>query len=168
VNKKERITMILILLSISLITVMDLITDSKEGVAWWHVFLEGSVGIVAVIGVFFLLKGTLKLKYNLAKERKISESLEQDNQLWKERSKKFIEGLSESIDHQLVQWKLTRSEKEVAFMLLKGYSLKEVARLRNTTEKTARAQSAAIYAKAGVSGRSQLSAFFLEDLLVPQ
>jgi hypothetical protein len=39
--------------------------------------------------------------------------------------------------------------------------------VRNTTEKTARVQSMSIYAKAGISGRSELSAFFLEDLLVP-
>jgi hypothetical protein len=34
-----------------------------------------------------------------------------------------------------------------------------------TTEKTARVQSMAIYSKAGLAGRSELSAFFLEDLL---
>lgn len=30
-----------------------------------------------------------------------------------------------------------------------------------------RAQSAAVYAKSGLAGRTELSAFFLEDLLVP-
>lgn len=44
-------------------------------------------------------------------------------------------------------------------------SLKDVAAIRGTSEKTARAQSMAVYAKAGLSGRSELSAFFLEDLL---
>jgi DNA-binding NarL/FixJ family response regulator len=55
----------------------------------------------------------------------------------------------------------------VAFLLLKGLSLKEVAGVRNTSEKTARVQSMAVYAKAGISGRSELAAFFLEDLLPP-
>ena len=40
--------------------------------------------------------------------------------------------------------------------------------LRGTHEKTVRAQSASIYAKAGLAGRSELAAFFLEDLLVPR
>ena len=53
------------------------------------------------------------------------------------------------------------------FLLLKGLSLKEIADIRHTTEKTARAQSGSIYAKSGLSGRSELAAFFLEDLLVP-
>ena len=94
--------------------------------------------------------------------------MQKENEKWKEQSRKFLDGLSLAIDHQLSEWKLTVSEKEVAFLLLKGLSLKEIATARNTSEKTARAQSIAIYAKAGVSGRSELSAFFLEDLLVPQ
>jgi DNA-binding CsgD family transcriptional regulator len=62
---------------------------------------------------------------------------------------------------------LTVSEKEVAFLLLKGLSLKEIAAIRETSEKTARAQSTAIYEKSGLAGRSELAAFFLEDLLAP-
>jgi len=46
-------------------------------------------------------------------------------------------------------------------------SLKEIAEIRNTAEKTARVQSMAVYSKSGLGGRSELSAFFLEDLLVP-
>jgi len=51
--------------------------------------------------------------------------------------------------------------------LLKGMSLKEIANIRSTAEKTARVHAMSIYAKSGLSGRSELSAFFLEDLLVP-
>jgi len=56
----------------------------------------------------------------------------------------------------------------VAFLLIKGFSLKEIADYRSTAEKTTRAQATVVYAKSGLSGRSQLSAFFLEDLLLPQ
>jgi hypothetical protein len=34
-------------------------------------------------------------------------------------------------------------------------------------ERTIRAQAQSIYAKAGLSGRAALSAYFLEDLLAP-
>jgi hypothetical protein len=37
---------------------------------------------------------------------------------------------------------------------------------RNTSEKTVRQQASAIYQKSNLSSRSELSAFFLEDLLV--
>ena len=39
--------------------------------------------------------------------------------------------------------------------------------MRSVAEATVRQQAAAIYKKAGVSGRHELSAFFLEDLLLP-
>jgi hypothetical protein len=39
--------------------------------------------------------------------------------------------------------------------------------IRATTDRTIRAQARSIYAKAGLTGRAALSAFFLEDLLSP-
>jgi DNA-binding CsgD family transcriptional regulator len=101
-------------------------------------------------------------------ERKLTGKLVEENNKYKEQSKSYIEGLSATIDKQLSDWELSKAEKEVAFLLLKGFSLKEVADVRGTTEKTARTQSASIYAKAGLSNRAQLSAFFLEDLLLPK
>ncbi len=71
------------------------------------------------------------------------------------------------IDRQLTKWGLTASEKEIALLLLKGLSLKEIASIRETSERTVRTQSLAIYQKAGINGRAELAAFFLEDLLVP-
>jgi len=37
----------------------------------------------------------------------------------------------------------------------------------NTSERTIRDQARAVYRKSGVAGRTELSAFFLEDLLLP-
>ena len=39
--------------------------------------------------------------------------------------------------------------------------------MRETSERTVRQQSLAVYRKAGLTGRAELSAFFLEDLLAP-
>jgi hypothetical protein len=39
--------------------------------------------------------------------------------------------------------------------------------VRSITEATARQQARGVYKKAGLSGRSDLAAFFLEDLLLP-
>jgi DNA-binding NarL/FixJ family response regulator len=52
-------------------------------------------------------------------------------------------------------------------LLLKGLSHKEIAAVRSTSERTIREQARAVYRKAGLPGRSALSAFFLEDLLLP-
>jgi DNA-binding CsgD family transcriptional regulator len=77
----------------------------------------------------------------------------------------LIGGLSHAIDLQLEEWKLSPSEKEITLLLLKGLSLKEIAEIRGVAERTVRQQSVNVYHKSGLSGRAELSAYFLEDLL---
>ena len=67
---------------------------------------------------------------------------------------------------QFTAWSLTNSEKEVAVLLLKGLSFKEMAELRATKVKTVRQQASSIYQKTGVTGRHEFSAWFFEDMLV--
>lgn len=164
-SHKERWFLVLTLSLIALMVAVDLVIDSHEGVVFWHVAVEGTAGAIALVGVFYLLHQSMQLKKALRMERKLSAKLEQEAQLWREQSKTYLSGLSSLIDQQLSTWGLSPAERDVAFLLLKGLSLKEIAVIRETTEKTARVQSMAIYAKAGLAGRSELSAFFLEDLL---
>ncbi len=166
-NRRERTVIATILIFVAVLVGFDIFTDSREGVVLWHVITEGVIALAALSGVFYLLSGTFTLQHRLQKEREEFSAFKQQADAWRAESRKYVEGLSRAIDQQLNQWKLTVAEKEVAFLLLKGLSLKEIAEVRNTSEKTARVQSTAVYAKAGTSGRSELSAFFLEDLLLP-
>lgn len=61
---------------------------------------------------------------------------------------------------------LTEAERDVAWYIVKGIPLAEIARLRGTAEGTVRVQSTAIYRKAGVNGKSQLVSLIVEDLLL--
>lgn len=161
----ERWVLLLTLLLIVLVVAVDLITDTSQGVILWHILVEGSAGVLALVGILYLLHQQFQLKGALQTERQLSAAWQQESEQWRTQSKAYLAGLSVMIDQQLHAWGLTPSEREVAFFLLKGMSLKEIASLRNTSEKTARVQSTAIYAKSGLNGRSALSAFFLEDLL---
>ncbi|MEQ1664125.1 MAG: hypothetical protein ABL927_01965 [Bdellovibrionales bacterium] len=167
-SRKERGFIAIILMSIVIMVAIDLATDSREGVVWWHLLSEAMIAFIALLGIFMLVRNSIKLKHSLEDEKKNSETLKALAEKWRMHSKKYLEGLSQAIDLQLTNWNLTSSEKEVAFLLLKGLSLKEIAVARNTAVKTARAQSMVVYSKSGLSGRSELAAFFLEDLLVPQ
>lgn len=69
------------------------------------------------------------------------------------------------IQEQFSQWQLSPSEGDVALLLIKGLSMKEIADARNVKEKTVRAQATSIYAKSGYTGRHELSAHFIEDLM---
>jgi DNA-binding CsgD family transcriptional regulator len=73
--------------------------------------------------------------------------------------------LARVLQVQFEEWSLTQTEKEVALLLLKGLSFKEIASVRSTLEKTVRQQASSIYKKAGVSGRHSFSAWFIEDIL---
>lgn len=68
---------------------------------------------------------------------------------------------------QFSEWRLTESEQDIARALIKGLSFREVAELRETREKTVRQQAAAVYRKAGLTGRHELAGWFFEDLLNP-
>ena len=164
-NRKDRLFLLVTFCLIGLMITADLVTDFGEGVALWHVLVEGGAGILALCGVVYTLKSMFAIKADLAKERDSSATFKREAERWQAQSRAHLRGLSAMIDAQLTQWNLTPAEKEVAFLLLKGLSLIEVAALRGTSEKTARVQSASIYAKAGLKNRSELSAFFLEDLL---
>jgi len=62
------------------------------------------------------------------------------------------------------EWGLTPAESDVALFAIKGMSTKEIAALRVVSEGTIKAQTNAIYRKAGVTGRPQLLSQFLDDL----
>ena len=74
----------------------------------------------------------------------------------------------EVVDERFRKWGLTPAESDVALFSIKGLSTPEIARLRDTSEGTVKAQTNAIYRKAGVSGRSQLLSIFIDDLMDPE
>ena len=76
----------------------------------------------------------------------------------------FLELLEEQFD----RWALTPSERDVALLSIKGLSIADIARVRHTKEGTIKAQSNAIYSKAGVTGRQQLLSLFIEELMSDQ
>ncbi len=104
------------------------------------------------------------------RERRLLSDLVQaraEAERWKLDASELLRGLGAAIDAQFDRWGLSAAEREVALLLLKGLAHKEIAELRDTSEKTVRQQALSAYRKAGLSGRAELSAFFLEDLLLP-
>lgn len=167
-NKNEGWVIAGILFLIAALTSIDIYNDYFEGVASWHISIEGIVALIALAGVYYLVRGRFMLQRTLAQQQQFSNELQQEAKKWKSVSKIYLEGLSVEIENQLDRWQLTEAEKDISFLLLKGLSIKEIATIHNTSVKTVRTQTNFIYAKSGLSGRSKLSASFLEDLLPPQ
>ncbi len=71
----------------------------------------------------------------------------------------------ELLEDRFTEWNLTPAERDVALFSIKGLSTADIAALRETSEGTVKAQTNAIYRKAGVSGRPQLLSVFIDDLM---
>jgi len=74
-------------------------------------------------------------------------------------------GMYTQIEREFARWGLTCAERSVAHLMLKGLRLKDIAGARNTSDRTVRQQAQAIYRKAGLDGRTDLAAYFLESVL---
>ncbi len=167
-NAAERKLFSAFFLLIALFTALDIYEDLEEGAHLTHLIIEGSIILVTTVAALYLWKFSLrKLK---SQNRQLSREVvtaRKDAEQWKSSTATILAGLGSKIEEQFDQWRLSEAEKDVGLLLLKGFSHKEIASIRGTSEKTIRHQSAAIYKKTDLEGRSQLSAFFLEDLLLP-
>lgn len=123
--------------------------------------------VLVSVGVVLLIKITAQQREQTLTVVRDLEVARLQGQQWRSEARTLLNGLGDAIDEQFKRWNLTEAEREVALLLLKGLSLKEIAQVRSTSERTIRAQARALYGKAGVTGRASLSAFFLEDLLAP-
>ena len=73
--------------------------------------------------------------------------------------------LHDVVEAQFAEWGLTAAERDVGLLALKGLDVAEIADLRGAAQGTVRAQLSRVYTKAGVTGRAQFAAIFVEDLL---
>jgi DNA-binding CsgD family transcriptional regulator len=123
--------------------------------------------VLTSVGVVFLFLAVRRQREEQLTLLRDLEVARVQGQRWRSEARSLLNGLGDAIQAQFSRWNLTEAESEVALLLLKGLSLKEIAAVRATTERTVRAQARSLYSKAGLTGRASLSAFFLEDLLAP-
>ncbi|HZR81561.1 MAG TPA: helix-turn-helix transcriptional regulator [Candidatus Binatia bacterium] len=163
----ERATLTALLAAIFGLIVADAASDWAAGGTARHLAIETVVAGAAAVAIAILWIRHLRVRARLRDARRSLDRVAEEARRWREENARLVRGLSDAIEAQLAAWHLTPAEKEVAFLLLKGLSLKEAAAVRGASERTVRQQALAIYAKSGVAGRAELAAFFLEDLLVP-
>lgn len=88
-----------------------------------------------------------------------------ERNLAQERLRRASGAFMNLLEERFAEWGLTPAERDVALFAIKGLATSEIAALRATSEGTVKAQTNAIYRKAGVTGRSQLLSLFIEDLM---
>ena len=133
----------------SLVFVSDVIEEWKTMNV--HTWVEAVAVVALVVGAVLALREMRKLvQRNARVERELDAAC----------------GAFQSvIDAHFEAWGLSKAERDVALLSIKGMSNAEIARMRDTREGTIKAQSAAIYRKAGVNSRADLISALIEDLI---
>lgn len=123
----------------------------------WLVWAVGIIGllIAALLGQRWI-------------NRRRQDDLKTSLDIAEEELERKLVGATDHINAEFSNWKLTESENEIGWLLLKGLSFKEMAEARGTSERTVRQQARAIYAKSGLSSRSDVAAYFFEDFVFGQ
>ncbi|WP_371170259.1 helix-turn-helix transcriptional regulator [Aliiroseovarius sp. 2305UL8-7] len=150
----QNITTIVVLIIAAIFFAYDIIADigSDGGVV--------AVGIEALIFVMVLSVLAMEIqRAHLLRKKIVAQEVELNT----------LKGnLADTVKAQFEQWNLSKSECEVAWLVIKGFSFREISNLRSVAEKTVRKQAGSIYTKSNTSNRSEFTASFLEDLLDSQ
>lgn len=163
-----------IVAGVALAMLWDVWGDIGE-VSVGHLLLEGVMMLLLLAGLGLLLRrwraertSRRRLTRTLTAAQAAARDSSAEAARWRAEAQALMRGLGAAIDQQFDRWGLTEAEREVGLLQLKGLSHKDIAAVRGTSERTVRQQALAIYRKGGVGGRAELSAFFLEDLLLPR
>ncbi|MBF0287042.1 MAG: LuxR family transcriptional regulator [SAR324 cluster bacterium] len=146
---------------------LDLILDYFDWYTVFHVLGE----ILAIVGLMIMMVYMIillsKSQIEIQIWKKQAHQAEEEVLRWRKETETILRGLGTAIDKQFMEWRMTPAEKEIGLLMLKGLSFKEIASIRQVNERTVRQQATLIYKKSGMGSRSEFSAFFLEDLLLP-
>ncbi len=172
-DKKERFYLSGIFFLTIFFIGVDIIEDLEAGSSLDHVLKEGfivAIGLVGFLSIWYryfkIVKTAKRLKGDVSHLQSDISHYKADLAKYKEETKSLIEGLAVKIDAQLERWGLTKAEKDVALMILKGLTNAEIAHIRNSSESTVRGQINSLFKKSNLHSRAELAAYFLEDLLV--
>lgn len=169
------LALVVVFALMAILVSLDLLTDLRDRPGPAHLALE-----VLVVVIGFTAAGAIALRLRRSahdaralreEAARLTENLrvsEEAAARWRSSAADLIAGLSAAIDEQFARWELSPAERDVALLLLKGLSHKEIAEIRSVSDTTVRQQARSMYRKAGLSGRRDLAAFFLEDLLGPR
>jgi DNA-binding CsgD family transcriptional regulator len=134
-----------------ILSVADIAREYHSGESADHLVFEFFICISAFLWSLFLWYKWLTTRENLNSEIN--------------RQRKVVHDFHDIIIKQFGTWALTPTESDVAMLLLKGLPFKEIAVIRQGSEKTIRNHALKIYQKSGLPGRTELFAYFFEDLL---
>lgn len=162
-NRDRTITFIFLLLLMAF-TSVDIALDLKEGLPLDHLVHELIILISSLLIVVYKIRIISKKNSQLKAYEDNSNQANAEIDFYKNKVKKYKNELNEIINQQFKIWGFTESEHDIAVLLIKGLSMKEISNIRGSGESTVRQQATSIYRKSQLENRNQLTAYFIEDL----
>lgn len=154
---------------------VDLILDRPTTLLSWHVAFEAAMVLVSLTFAVVLFTGWRRTAGALRRTHATLAATdltltrrEAERDRWRRTAEEALAGFSRAIARQFDEWQLTRAEREVALLILKGEGHKQAAAKLGRSERTVRQHAVEVYRKAGLQGRAELAAFFLNDLMLPK
>jgi DNA-binding CsgD family transcriptional regulator len=132
-----------------------------------HAIYEVALIVAASATSIVFWKGWWGSRVGLNEARQLLATRSRERDEWRASAEAALAGLGRAIDERFTAWGLTPAEREVALLLLKGLSHKQIAFATGRSERTVRQHAVAVYDKSKLGGRAELAAFFLEDLMLP-
>jgi len=146
--------------------VTDLILDAPTRPSA-HVVLEILLILLSLGGLGYLARGWMAARHSLESAHRDLATRRAERDAWRASAERALDGLGREVARQFDAWELSPAERELALRLIKGHSVKRIAREIDRSEKTVRQHAVAVYRKSGLSGRAELAGFFLGGLLLP-
>lgn len=167
-GRRFRILLGIFLLLVVVGGVIDLVLDHREDGLNLHTIYE----LLTILAAFGMAWAVWSRWWRTERSvRHLQDTLEvrsSERDEWQGRAQRALEGFSRAVDQQFRGWGLTPAEREVAFLILKGNTHKQVAQATERSERTVRQHAGMVYQKAGLSSRAELAAYFMKDLKVPE
>ena len=128
--------------------ITDIINNAPRDI---HFYLEGFFVIALVYILIFQIKEIRTMEVEIKTSHQELEVLKG--------------GLTREIEKQFNSWQLTPSEKEVAWLILKGISYSDIAKVKDISKRTVDQHSGSIFKKSNSSNRHEFVSGFIEEIL---
>lgn len=153
---------IAILVLVALAEGVDGVIDFLEDGFTSAVLLDGLIVLLVFAGTTYIIRSSSQA---LRLSRIKLEQVQRENDVFRRANQQVLGEMWKGISAQFRSWGLTTVEAQIAERLIRGYSMKQIAAILSKSERTVRNQARAVYEKSGMTGRSDLAAFFVQDVV---
>jgi DNA-binding NarL/FixJ family response regulator len=122
---------------------------------------ESFIAISSFLAISILYRELKNEEAENFQAQSLIQDLKRTNRILKNPESSFWE----EVKSQMESWKLTDAEKEIAILLLRGFSHQQIAGVRKKSLRTVENQTASIYEKSSMRGKLEFISFFLTPLL---